>query len=755
MEFETLKFKDALAPMLAGENVRVSHRNTKTAAFDLRSRTVILPLWTNMSPAVYDLLVGHEVGHALYTPAKGWHDALEPRGKVFKGYLNVIEDARIERLIKKRYPGLVQRFADGYQTLFRGHFFGVKPDQVDNLILIDRINVYCKVGPSSKVYFTPEERVFVDRALSTETWEEVETLVNDLFVYVGVKTKKVKAKSIDLGSLLKKLEEISGESSEQDNSEVESEVDDPAPEEDSKEPEDLPGDPEEKEFEGITEKQEEIKEDLVFEEEEDDDPEEEISSEAEPGGSADHEGLQEKEFNDIQELLDEFEIEAPNTEEAFSNNLKKYNAEVDSEVSIIEYKFKNYYDPSEYVVPNDKLVAAVKEAAGTRFDEEKQLALGNAYLKHIRPMVDAMSREFEMRKAAGVAARTSKKKTGVIDPVRMNRYKFDDDIFKKMTISPKGKNHGFIMYLDWSGSMTQEILPAIKQVITMAAFCKKIRVPFRVYAFSNCFKAVEEFPIERTAEDSDVVVPDPNLRLLELFNEKMTNPQMATMVSIMLPQFVYSGFKNNDVSQESWFKRNKLNKYDYCPTRFLGLSGTPLDSAMMVAPYIFEEFKSQNNVEIVNTVVIADGGSSSPHVWKKNKGEMVTTSASTTWSGEYVYVENIKGGKTLVRKWSDVIFDRYRAMTGSRMVCFYLNDNFDIINFQQRGWVEQEDRNYDEFIAVHSAVFKETSLDEEEQKYARKGQTMTKTILTNAARRVASTKQLRRGMLTRLAQMVS
>ena len=53
----------------------MEHANVETAYFDLKARKVVLPNWKDMPPELYDLLLGHEIGHALVTPLEGWHDA--------------------------------------------------------------------------------------------------------------------------------------------------------------------------------------------------------------------------------------------------------------------------------------------------------------------------------------------------------------------------------------------------------------------------------------------------------------------------------------------------------------------------------------------------------------------------------------------------------------------------------------------------------------------------------------------------------
>ena len=93
----TVEQKSQLAKLLATENLTIQHQNIRTAKFDPANRVLYLPIWQNMSGAIYDLLVGHETGHALYTPAEGWHDAIvkNAKGKYYKNFLNVVEDARI------------------------------------------------------------------------------------------------------------------------------------------------------------------------------------------------------------------------------------------------------------------------------------------------------------------------------------------------------------------------------------------------------------------------------------------------------------------------------------------------------------------------------------------------------------------------------------------------------------------------------------------------------------------------------------
>ena len=105
--------KGYLAKLLATENITIQHKKVKTAYFDVKNRVLCLPIWKNMGNDVIDLLISHEVGHALFTPSDGWEKAID-KG-IQHSFLNVIEDARIEKLIRRRYPGLKQSFIKCYK----------------------------------------------------------------------------------------------------------------------------------------------------------------------------------------------------------------------------------------------------------------------------------------------------------------------------------------------------------------------------------------------------------------------------------------------------------------------------------------------------------------------------------------------------------------------------------------------------------------------------------------------------------------
>ena len=74
----------------------------------------------------------------------------------------------------------------------------------------------------------------------------------------------------------------------------------------------------------------------------------------------------------------------------------------------------------------------------------------------------------------------------VINVNKLHSYKFNDDIFKKMTVIPDDQEPlNMMMFMDWSGSMHSSFYETITQLFNLVFFCKQIKLPYKVYAFSD------------------------------------------------------------------------------------------------------------------------------------------------------------------------------------------------------------------------------------------------------------------------------
>ena len=113
-------------------------------------------------------------------------------------------------------------------------------------------------------------------------------------------------------------------------------------------------------------------------------------------------------------------------------------------------------------------------------DNEYQL-----FKKQSQKEVNYLVKEFECRKAADSYARAAVSRTGVLDTGKLHTYRYNEDIFRKVTTLAEGKNHGLVFVLDWSGSMSDVLMDTVKQLYNLIWFCKKVNIPYEVYAFTN------------------------------------------------------------------------------------------------------------------------------------------------------------------------------------------------------------------------------------------------------------------------------
>ena len=175
-----MRDNSTLAKLLAEEDISVVHKKVPTAAFDVKRRELILPQWKEMPKTIQDLMTLHEVGHALWTSL----DMLEKmrERKIEKSFVNVIEDARIEKMVQSRYAGSRKIFRLGYAQLIAQNFFKTQGKDVNKLNLIDRINLHFKKTPD--IQFTPEEQVWVNRVAACKTEDDVLNTAEELYKWM-------------------------------------------------------------------------------------------------------------------------------------------------------------------------------------------------------------------------------------------------------------------------------------------------------------------------------------------------------------------------------------------------------------------------------------------------------------------------------------------------------------------------------------------------------------------------------------------
>jgi hypothetical protein len=567
MKTETLsQSKSQLAKLLAAENINITISPTmKTAAFDLKSRTMYLPNWEGVSPDVTDLLVGHETGHALFTSEEGWHGAIDKRGARFKGFLNVCEDARIEKKQKRKYPGLRGSFLRGYKELFDQDFFGIKGTVLSELLLIDRVNLKCKLGSLLNVPFTAEEKLLLAEVEGTETWEQVVAVAEKLFAYCKDEQQEKKEQK---------------EQQKQDESEGDDSFEDDMSEED-----------------------ESSEDDDFWGEGEDDNDEE--SSDFEPADDAQMNQKDAEEGDDEEDEESEKDPESL-TDSAFRKNeqslasSKGFNTVQLPKVGSLEKlvissekirEFMEAYNPEAYIdagsLAHQKMKNSVKE-----------------FLSKNKNAIDLYVKEFQMRKSAASWKKARQSDTGDINPSKLSYYTMTDQVFKSRTIVPNGKNHGMMLLLDWSSSMADTFSQSMEQVLILASACKRIGIPFQVLAFTGrdpYSTGIDRIQAGFSKNLGELVVE--NVYLLDLLSSSMTSNQYARAFEVCLAL----GYSNSYGAYYGY----RSSKFRQVVAPELGLSSTPLKPALLVMQKLLPEFQKKNRVDIMNLVVVTDGGCTS------------------------------------------------------------------------------------------------------------------------------------------------
>ena len=548
--------KGNLARLLATENLIVEHRKVPTAMFDVERRVLTLPNWDRASGTVYDMLVGHEVGHALFTPNEDWRDF----AKCPKDFVNIIEDARIEKLMKRKYPGLRKSFAGGYKELNDQDFFGIGGDDLNTYSLIDRINLHFKVGASALIPFADDEQVFVKRTEDAETFEEVCQIAVDVYEFIKKEQEEDKIDAninpdqATQGGGGMTLEGSNPEMGEGDN-----------------------GD----------------------------------EGENTSGGAPSADQSTKKKDGGDDAAGDDPGEEGSKTQDAFDRAAEKF--------TNIHATNPTYIEIPDSVVLSD-YVADWTEIHDW-IDEQREIWVGdvsgydrsNAYdhvdgvyrefRKSSQKEVNYMVKEFECRKSADAYARAGQSKTGVLDTSKLHTYKYNEDIFKKITILPDGKNHGLLFLLDWSGSMQREILATVKQLLNLTAFCKKVQIPFEVYAFTNDYDCVRRAKQGKSRYYSDDEYFE--------FNGCSAGKMYLPKGQFHLMNFISSRSNSKDyermclnIFREAY---NYVFHSGYPNTTGLCLSGTPLNEGIAMLNYILPEFQKQNDIQKVNVCILTDG----------------------------------------------------------------------------------------------------------------------------------------------------
>lgn len=645
-----------LARLLATENLFVQFRHAHTATMNVQTRVLTIPIFSrSLSKSTVTMLVGHEVGHALFSPcldAGHFHDGLNKYGKAFKGYINVVEDARIERLIQQKYPGLRKDFLSGYKELLADGFFG-PIFNLGGMYLIDRVNLYFKVGPHlGNFMFTEREMEIVNAIAKAATFDEVVALSRKMYDIDKARRiaersnqpKPTKRASVpedvesgiddiieDIIDSLPSLPPVPPEQNEELNR--------PAPK-DSMTMDDIERD------EDMDGPEPDVKTDTS-------DPAEDRHSTTIPKNTDADEEADGEVTNDIGnspvadiDIDEEMESETDNAFRDKEASLidhtpgaivepKYYRIDaLDYHDATISYKaiLKSLQHPEQYSYR--QLAIGLRDAGQTCSVEEYLAECKNQFRlkfvekhnKHINHLV----REFELKKNAWQQSRAQQANVGTLNMNRIWQYKFVDDVFNKVTNLPKGKNHGMLLLIDFSGSMNKVIQDVVEQAMVMAMFCRRVGISCRAYGFTS----TNGTHLQHARELEGITAGNKkfvgqilsyqvsghstlnNIELFELVNERMSNKEFNDMLFWFCNKpshqtrnqykGVFKSYKGKIVALP--LSANKAFDWVNHASYLIHMGGTPLHEAIILSSQIMNEMNSgMTKIQNMNMMVLTDG----------------------------------------------------------------------------------------------------------------------------------------------------
>lgn len=176
-------------------SINIVKKNTNTAYYVPDTNTIVLPVFITEDKDLYIMFGSHEVSHAMHTPKDFYDIHNDSDRKVFKlkngkvltkklmQCINIVEDIRIEKIIRRKFPGFVANYNRARFKLLNEHWTHMKnltQDDWDKLNIADKINVKAKFGKHITYPLTQREFAIYKYCAKTETFNDV--LVRALYL---------------------------------------------------------------------------------------------------------------------------------------------------------------------------------------------------------------------------------------------------------------------------------------------------------------------------------------------------------------------------------------------------------------------------------------------------------------------------------------------------------------------------------------------------------------------------------------------
>jgi len=685
-----------LARLLAIKKLNIRYSpSVKTASINLQTGEAVFPMWVGISTELRHMLIVHETGHSSYTPYEEWvaatdlianrhHSdprvALRAKATIVQ-FLNIVEDPRVDKKQKRRFPGCRHDYVVGLRELAERNFFGIDGVDINSLTFIDRANIFYKSLPGHfPLKFTPAEQRLIDRIGATESFDDVVALTDEIY---GLSRSNRKIYTT---------------------------------------PEGQPGGDDDDQGEEGQGKGQSDDDEGQSKGQSDDDEGQGTSGTSSKGAGA----------NDNDDIIPECQ-----TSDALEQALEKCVATDDVNYAYFDLpkvNHQNVVDDFTVVIPQ------MLASADFPYDNSKDVLMErfHQWRRDENETISFLVKEFETKKAADIQARTHISKTGVINTNKLHAYKYADDLFRRNATVTAGKNHGFVMFLDWSGSMVDHLNATMRQLFSLTMFCKRVGVPFEVYIF-------------RSALNRDNI------------QEQFEHPDKGNYIT-------YSNFKIRNVlsSRMNTTMLNSAYEILWCASAGIRsasdfLNGTPLNQTILAADKLVNDFQRRTRVQIVNTIIMTDGAGDGcryntvDHMPYKPKGTRQIVRDPIT---KMVYTRDYNADDT------KVLLEVLRARTGTNLIGFFLSDSLNNISSTVVDYTTRKSRDFrkrwneERYVPITTAGYDDYYLinihgNDELHVGLKIDKTMTRSKIAKAYMNTRAKKIINRALLTRFIALIA
>jgi len=522
--------------------------------------------------------------------------------------------------------------AIAYRQFTERDFFGIKGQDVNAMMLIDRINLHFKLGAIAGIKFNAEEMLYVKEVETADSFEQVKDITERLYEFCKAELEQKRQEAKEEFQKRK-------ENGEFDDEEFDTE-------------------------DGFGDDTEDYED-------------------KNPNSSGSDDGEDDDDY-ESEDRFDNGYSNEPTFENTMPNELKVYGDEVKSvtdekfqqalkglaetkEIYVGKIASQKKIDLKNYIVPFKEL-----KFFEDNFYDDPELEVHERYDATLLTKFESKNKnaiaylikEFEMKKKAAELRRVTVSDTGTLDTNKLHTYKFNDDIFRKIGAVADGKNHGIVMFIDWSGSMADNMSGTIEQLITMSTFCRKVNIPFDVYAFSTQYpKKLKDMPVDSPVDIEENQLDIDYFSLLNILSSSMKNQTYRKFANDLLQVAeAYQPYVQHRRNYKSNYIRNDM-----------GLGGTPLNATIQVASNVVNDFRKRTRSEIVNVIFLTDGEDSTT-LWTSSadcRGTRIGPSDFRSVS----YVEDKDSAKTY--RVSDkgvtpTLLQILKDRTGCNLIGFYI-----------------------------------------------------------------------------------